>query len=57
MLEEICRNKHNYIGNLIRSMMWPVVIVAMGAFVGFVVYAMFIPMVYLITVCVENITP
>ncbi len=57
MLEEICRNKHNYIGNLIRSVMWPLVIVAMGAFVGFVVYAMFIPMIYLITVCVENITP
>jgi type II secretory pathway component PulF len=57
MLEETYRSKHNYIGNLIRSVMWPLAIVALGAFVGFVVYAMFAPMVQMITVCIENVTP
>jgi type II secretory pathway component PulF len=57
MLEENCRSKHNYLGNIIRSIMWPIVIVAMGAFVGFIVYAMFIPMVQIITIAIQNVNP
>lgn len=50
MLEETYRSKHNYIGNLIRSIMWPLAILALGAFVGFIVYAMFVPMIQMITI-------
>jgi type II secretory pathway component PulF len=57
MLEENCRHKHNYLGNIIRSIMWPLVIVALGAFVGFIVYAMFIPMVQIILIGVQNVNP
>jgi type II secretory pathway component PulF len=57
MLEENCRSKHNYLGNIIRSVMWPLVIVALGAFVGFIVYAMYIPMVQIITIGIQNVNP
>jgi type II secretory pathway component PulF len=57
MLEETYRSKQNYIGNLIRSVMWPVVVLLMGLFVGFVIYAMFSCLVQMINVCIENVTP
>jgi type II secretory pathway component PulF len=57
MLEENCRNKHNYLGNIIRSIMWPLVVLTMGVCVGFVVYAMFIPMVQIILIGIQNVNP
>jgi type II secretory pathway component PulF len=57
MLEETCRSKHNYLGNLIRSIMWPIVVLLMGLFVGFVVYAMFICLVRITTIGSGYIVP
>jgi type IV pilus assembly protein PilC len=57
MLEETCRSKHNYIGNLIRSILWPIVVLLMGSFVGFIVYAMFACLVRITTIGTGYITP
>jgi type II secretory pathway component PulF len=57
MLEEAYRNDLNYLGNLIRAILWPVVVLLMGLFVGFVVLAMYLPMAQMINCGVEYITP
>jgi type IV pilus assembly protein PilC len=57
MLEETCRSKHNYLGNLIRSILWPIVVLLMGLFVGFVIYAIFSCLVRIITIGTGYIVP
>ncbi|MBA7653271.1 hypothetical protein ES703_61115 [subsurface metagenome] len=48
MLESFYRSNYSYYVNLARFIMWPCIILAMGAMVGFVVYAIFSPMIVVI---------
>ena len=48
-LEEIGRSNYGYRVNLARFIIWPCVTIFMGTMVGFVVYAIFSPMVLIIT--------
>lgn len=47
-LESFYRSNYSYVVNLARFIMWPCVILVMGLIVGFVVYAVFLPGVYII---------
>ncbi len=49
-LEEIYRNTYNYRKNVLSATGWPLVVLALGLAVGWVVYAMFIGIFSLITV-------
>jgi type IV pilus assembly protein PilC len=57
MLEEFYRSNYNYRLNIARSVLCPCVVVMLGATVGFVVYAMFLPMVAMITYTAESVMP
>ena len=57
MLEEFHRNNYNYRVNIARSIFWPFMIVAMGCMVGYIVYALFLPMVSMISYSIYNIAP
>ena len=57
MLEEFYRLNYNYRLNITRSVLCPCVVVMLGATVGFVVYAMFLPMVTMITYTAEGVMP
>ena len=48
MLESFYRSNYSYHVNLARFIMWPCIILLMGATVGFVVYAIFSPMIVVI---------
>jgi len=48
MLESFYRSNYSYYVNLTRFIMWPCIILALGAMVGFVVYAIFSPMIAII---------
>lgn len=48
MLESFYRSNYSYHVNLARFIMWPCIILAMGAMVGFVVYAIFSPLIAVI---------
>ncbi len=47
-LESLYRSNYSYRANLVRFIMWPCVTLAMGAMVGFVVYAIFSPLIVII---------
>ena len=57
MLEEFYRSNYNYRINIARSVLCPCVVVVLGTTVGFVVYAMFLPMVAMITYTAEGVMP
>ena len=57
MLESFYRSNYSYYVNLARFIMWPCIILAMGAMVGFVVYAIFSPMIAIIGNMVELAYP
>jgi len=56
-LESFYRSNYNYRVNLARFIMWPCVTLIMGAMVGFIVYAIFSPMVTIINHLANLITP
>ncbi len=43
MLESFYRSNYSYRANLLRFILWPCAIIALGARVGFIVHALFIP--------------
>ena len=57
MLEEICRNRYHYRLNIVHSVIWPLVVVAMGGGVGFVMFAMFSAIVSMITYTMDYSMP
>ncbi len=57
MLEEFYRSNYNYRINIARSVLAPCMVVMLGATVGFVIYAMFLPMVAMITYTAETVMP
>jgi type II secretory pathway component PulF len=56
-LESFYRSNYSYYVNLARFIMWPCVTIAMGAMVGFVVYAIFSPGIAVIHNMVELVYP
>jgi len=57
MLEGFYRSNYNYRINIARSVLCPCMVVMLGVTVGFVVYAMFLPMVAMITYTAEGVMP
>jgi len=49
-LESFYRSNYSYCVNLARFIMWPCLILAMGAIVGFVIYAIFSPSILIIKI-------
>ena len=47
-LESLYRSNYSYRANLVRFIMWPCVTLIMGAMVGFVVYAIFSPLIAIV---------
>ena len=56
-LESFYRSNYSYHVNLARFIMWPCIILAMGATVGFVVYAIFSPPIAIIEQMAEFVYP
>ncbi len=56
-LEEFYRSNYSYRANLIRFIAWPCVTILMALVVGFVVYAVFVPMVAVIESLTGYVTP
>ena len=56
-LESFYRSNYNYRVNLARFIMWPCVTLIMGVMVGFIVYAIFSPMVTIINQMANLVTP
>ena len=56
-LESFYRSNYSYRVNLARFIMWPCVTIIMGLMVGFVAYAVFIPMVKIVSALAESVTP
>jgi len=56
-LESFYRCNYNYRVNLARFIIWPCVILVIGATVGFVVYAIFSPGIQIIKDLTEMVTP
>ena len=48
-IESFYRTNYNYYVNLARFIMWPCITLAMGVIVGFVIYAIFIPQIQVIS--------
>lgn len=57
MLEEFHRSNYGYKVHLARSVVMPLMVLGLGLTVGFVVYAMFMPMVSITSYMVNSITP
>jgi len=57
MLESFYRSNYSYYVNLARFIMWPCIILLMGATVGFVVYAIFSPLIVVIENMLELTYP
>lgn len=57
MIEETTRGNYDYRANILRSILWPVVIVLLGMIIGFFVYAFFLPMVQMIYITMEYSMP
>lgn len=57
MLESFYRTNYNYYVNLARFIMWPCVTLLMGAIVGFIVYAIFMPGIEVIRQLTETVHP
>jgi len=56
-LESFYRSNYSYCVNLARFIMWPCLILVMGAIVGFVVYAIFSPSVLILEVLSGKVIP
>lgn len=56
-LESFYRSSYSYYVNLTRFIMWPCIILIMGAMVGFVVYGVFCPIIAMIDQLTNFITP
>jgi type IV pilus assembly protein PilC len=56
-LESLYRSNYSYYANLVRFIMWPCIILIMGAMVGFVVYAIFSPLVAIIHHTADLVVP
>ncbi|MBW8015014.1 MAG: hypothetical protein FVQ82_02430 [Planctomycetes bacterium] len=57
MLEKFYRASYNFKANVVRAIAFPCTILLLGAMVGFIVYAMFVPMVSIITHLTETALP
>jgi type II secretory pathway component PulF len=57
MLESFYRSNYSYHVNLARFIMWPCIILVMGATVGFVVYAIYSPLIAIIEQMVDFVYP
>jgi type IV pilus assembly protein PilC len=57
LLESFYRSNYSYRVNLMRFILWPCAIIALGCVVGFIVYAMFVPGVFMITQFTEYVYP
>jgi type II secretory pathway component PulF len=57
MLESFYRSNYSYGVNLARFILWPCVTLFMGAIVGFIVYALFSPVVQIITQMAYMVNP
>lgn len=56
-LESFYRSNYNYCVNLARFILWPCVILVMGAIVGFIVFAIFSPLIAIITQLASQVNP
>jgi type II secretory pathway component PulF len=56
-LESLYRSNYSYYANLVRFIMWPCVTLMMGVMVGFVVYAIFSPVVAIIHHTADLVVP
>ncbi len=56
-LESFYRSNYSYCVNLARFILWPCVILAMGATVGFIVFAIFSPLIAIITQLASQVNP
>lgn len=57
MLESFYRSNYSYYANLARIIMWPCVSLLMGLIVGFIVYAIFMPGIQIITNLTDMVHP
>jgi len=57
MLESFYRSNYSYRVNLARFIIWPGVTLVMGAMVGFIIYAMFSPLVAIINYTAASVMP
>jgi type IV pilus assembly protein PilC len=57
MLEEFYRNNYNFRANVAKTAAVPIMVVGLGAMVGFIIYAMFIPMTTMLSVMMLDVTP
>jgi type II secretory pathway component PulF len=56
-LESFYRSNYSYCVNLARFILWPCVILIMGATVGFIVFAIFSPLIAIITQLTSQVNP
>jgi len=56
-LESFYRSNYSYCVNLARFILWPCVILIMGAIVGFIVFAIFSPLIAIITQLANQVNP
>jgi len=56
-LESFYRSNYSYSVNLARFIMWPCLILVMGAIVGFVIYAIFSPSILIIQILSDMTIP
>jgi len=56
-LESFYRSNYSYCVNLARFILWPCVILIMGAIVGFIVFAIFSPLMAIITQLASQVNP
>ena len=57
MLESFYRSNYSYYVNLARIILWPCITLLMGSIVGFVVYAIFMPGIHIITSLMHMVHP
>jgi protein transport protein HofC len=56
-LEEVYRHQYNYRKNVLNAVSWPLVVLCIGLFVGWIVYAMFIAIISITTVTLQYTIP
>ncbi|MBE0534961.1 MAG: type II secretion system F family protein [Phycisphaerae bacterium] len=57
VLEEFYRSSYNFRANVAKAVAVPVMVVGLGAMVGLVIYAMFVPMNTMLWVMMSDLTP
>ncbi len=57
MIEEFYRSNYNFRINIAKSAAMPFMVVGMGAIVGFIAYAMFMPMFTILSVLTADVLP